>query len=63
MKQYVLKEGVQDFTVIDGPMAGKSFKAGVIYDEIPPQEAAKFVIIPEAPAEDAPATKDKKDKK
>jgi hypothetical protein len=39
---FTLKDGVQGFTVIDGPMAGKSFKKGKFYGEIPPQEAAKF---------------------
>ncbi|KFO68562.1 hypothetical protein ER57_03210 [Smithella sp. SCADC] len=54
MAQYKLKDGVQGFTVIDGEMAGKSFKSGIAYDAIPSQEAAKFYVIPEA-AVDAPA--------
>jgi hypothetical protein len=44
---YTLKQGVQGFTVIDGPMAGRSFKSGMSYKEIPPQEAAKFVMTPD----------------
>jgi hypothetical protein len=49
---FKLKEAIQGFTVIDGPMAGKSFKQGIIYPEIPPQEKAKFEKVAE---EDAPA--------
>jgi len=44
---YKLKEGVQGFTVINGEMAGKSFKSGIAYDAIPSQEAAKFVMTPD----------------
>jgi hypothetical protein len=68
MSQYKLKAGIQDFTVIDGPMSGKSFKRGIVYEEIPPQEAGKFNVIPDAPAaSEAPAAeaqqaKGKKDK-
>ena len=47
---YKLKQKVQGFTVIDGPMAKKSFKQGETYAEIPPQEAAKFEKIVEEAA-------------
>ncbi|MEN6422079.1 MAG: hypothetical protein ABFD76_09030 [Smithella sp.] len=55
MAQYQLKTGVQGFTVIDGEMAGRSFKSGIAYNEIPSQEAAKFDVVLDA-ASDAPAT-------
>jgi len=54
---YTLKQGVQGFTVIDGPMAGKSFKSGMSYKEIPPQEAAKFVMTPAEGESAKPAAK------
>jgi hypothetical protein len=52
MSEYKLKDGVEGFTVIDGAMAGKSFKKGISYPEIPPQEAEKFEVIPETPVDD-----------
>lgn len=58
---YILRKGVQGFTVIDGEMAGKSFKSGITYDAIPSQETAKFEVIPDAAAE-VPATKNNKKK-
>jgi hypothetical protein len=57
---YILRKGVQGFTVIDGPMSGKSFKSGIAYDEIPPQEAAKFEVIPDAAADTAAMKNSKK---
>jgi hypothetical protein len=44
---FTLRKGVQGFTVIDGAMTGKSFKQGMSYPEIPPQETAKFEKIVE----------------
>jgi hypothetical protein len=57
---YQLKKGVQGFTVIDGPMAGKSFKSGMSYKEIPPQEAARFTEVKE---QEAPINVEGKPKK
>lgn len=49
---FTLKKGIQGFTVVDGAMAGKSFKQGMSYPEIPPQEAAKFEkIVDDKPEE------------
>lgn len=65
---FILKKGVQGFTVIDGPMAGRSYQSGVAYEEIPPQESAKFENIEDAkPAQEAAktvasASKNKEDK-
>lgn len=40
---YRLKPGVESFTVMDGPFAGRTFESGQGYAEIPPQDAGKFV--------------------
>jgi len=37
-----LKKNVADFTVVDGPFAGRTFRAGKPYAEIPPREKHKF---------------------
>ncbi len=39
---YRLKKNVADFTVVDGPFAGRTFRAGKTYAEIPPGEKHKF---------------------
>jgi len=39
---YRLKNNVADFVCVDGPMARRSFRQGVIYAEIPPEEQHKF---------------------
>ena len=44
---YRLKVNVADFVYVDGPFAGRSFKAGKTYAEIPPGEAYKFNAIPD----------------
>lgn len=52
---YRLKKNMESFQVVDGQFAGRSYRPGVAYDEIPPQEAGKFEQIKEAaPQEDAP---------
>ena len=40
---YQLKPGVPAFEVVDGPFAGRKFKAGVLYNEVPPEESPKFM--------------------
>ncbi len=47
---YRLKKNVPDFTVVDGPFAGRNFRAGEIYAEIPPQEKHKFEAVEMRPA-------------
>lgn len=42
---YKLKNNVPDFTVVDGPFEGRSYKAGETYSEIPPQEKHKFESV------------------
>ena len=39
---YKLKPNVPDFEVVDGPFAGRKYKAGEIYQEIPVTEKDKF---------------------
>jgi hypothetical protein len=39
---YTLKPNQENFTVVDGPLAGSSYKRGKLYKEIPPQEAHRF---------------------
>jgi hypothetical protein len=43
--QYRLKSNEAPFEIVDGPMAGRKFAAGVIYEEVPPQEAHRFEEI------------------
>lgn len=47
--KYKLKNNVAEFDVVDGPLAGRNFRRGVLYDEIPSNEAGKFETISEAP--------------
>lgn len=45
--QYRLKENVPDIEIVDGPFAGRTFKAGTVYSEIPSTEAARFDTLGE----------------
>ena len=45
--EYRLKENVENFTVTDGPLAGRKFEQGRLYDDIPPDEAHRFDGIPQ----------------
>ena len=56
---YRLKPNVEAFTVVDGTHAGKTYKRGGSYAEIPPEYAGKFEIEPaeEAAQKTKPATK------
>ncbi|MDH5524444.1 MAG: hypothetical protein OEY01_10700 [Desulfobulbaceae bacterium] len=44
-----LKKGQERFQVVDGPLAGRSYKPGVEYDEteIPAGDRKKFEKVPE----------------
>jgi hypothetical protein len=57
---YTLKKRSESFTVVDGPLANRTYRHGVIYEEIPKSEAARFDKV--APAEPAPE-KDKTGRK
>ncbi len=39
---YRLKDTVPEFEVVDGPLAGRIFRHGETYTEIPPQEKTRF---------------------
>lgn len=39
---YKLKPNAADFEVVDGPFAGRKYKDGQVYSEIPPEERLKF---------------------
>ena len=45
---YKLKPTVPDFEVVDGPFAGRKYKAGDAYKAVPPEEAHKFTEIGDA---------------
>lgn len=61
---YKLKKNVEAFEMVDGPLTGRKFKAGEVYDSIPPQYAGRFdAIEPDKPekskvAESGQPTKD-----
>ncbi len=40
---YKLKPNVPDFEIVDGPFAGRKYKAGETYKEVPPGEKNKFL--------------------
>jgi len=42
MPKYQLKPGVENFTVMSGPDAGKSFVRGRVYDRVPDGYADRF---------------------
>jgi hypothetical protein len=46
---YKLKENQESFQVVDGEFAGRSYKRGETYSEVPPNEAYRFDEIPDAP--------------
>jgi len=57
---YKLKKNEPAFEVVDGPLAGRKFEHGRVYDEVPKNEASRFEKLEEAtvaPAK-APAKKD-----
>ena len=39
---FKLKKNVADFVVVDGPSAGKRYRAGEVYAEVPPEYKNKF---------------------
>ncbi len=43
---YELKPNLPDFEVVDGPFAGRKYKAGEAYKEVPEEEKHKFNDIP-----------------
>jgi len=50
---YTLKKKAESFTVVDGPLANRTYRHGETYEEIPKNEAARFDRIPDpAPEKD-----------
>ena len=46
---YRIKPGCPDFTVVDGPLAGRKYEAGKLYEEIPLVETDKFEQVRQEP--------------
>ena len=67
MTQYKLKKGIENFEVVDGPFAGRTFVRGKEYGQVPSEEKRKFEEIRNQKSEvrDQPATltADKKSKR
>ena len=54
MPTYQLKPGQDDFDVVDGPAAGKTFRRGRTYDKIPANEKHRFEPVKQAKRPVAP---------
>ena len=50
MAAYKLKHNAESFTVVDGAFAGKTYRPGTVYAEVPPQERGRFEEIKEEPS-------------
>lgn len=56
--KYKLKQKFEAFEVVDGPLDGRKFEHGRVYEEIPPQEKHKFEEVkPVKPVEPPKETK------
>lgn len=53
---YQLKKGQEAFTVVEGQFAGRNFKPGERYKDIPPGMSKRFSEIDAATAPQEPAT-------
>jgi len=51
---YKLKEDQESITVVEGPFAGRNYRHGETYAEVPPQEMRRFEEIKPAPAPGGP---------
>lgn len=58
---FKLKQEYEVFMVVDGPFAGHTYRHGVVYDSVPPQEAHKF--DPVGANDDSPGQQGQKGKK
>lgn len=62
---YRLKKNVPEFEAVDGPLAGRKFRHGATYEEIPPGDAHRFESAERPPREEKekpPLAKRKEDK-
>ncbi|MBP7528334.1 MAG: hypothetical protein KA801_10430 [Syntrophorhabdaceae bacterium] len=57
--QFRLKQNVPDIEIVDGPFAGRTFKAGEVYAEIPPAELARFDMVEPAGPDEASVEENK----
>ncbi len=57
--RFRLKQNEPDIEIVDGPFAGRTFKAGEIYAEIPPAEAARFAAIEPAGSDEGSVEEDR----
>lgn len=42
---YKLKPNISDFEIVDGQWAGRKYKSGEIYAEVPTSERHKFDVV------------------
>lgn len=47
---YRLKANAPEFTVVDGSMAGRTFRHGIGYDTIPESDQSRFEAVADVPA-------------
>ena len=46
--KYRMKPNGPDITIVDGPLAGRTYRSGASYDEIPPGYEDRFEPVAEA---------------
>ena len=59
---YQLKKGQEAFTLVEGPLAGRTYKPGERYQEIPRELSGRFTAIKAVPAPPEPLAEDAKPK-
>jgi hypothetical protein len=57
---FVLKKNTEEFQVVDGPLAGRKFKRGKVYGEIPEGEAHRFEKLEDVSRREAETQRGKK---
>ncbi len=55
-QRFRLKKNAPEFEVVDGKLAGRKFKRGVEYSEIPENEKGKFEAVKPAPKQEKTTT-------
>ncbi|MBN1830291.1 MAG: hypothetical protein JW884_14255 [Deltaproteobacteria bacterium] len=46
--KYRLKKNQESIQIVDGPYAGRKYRKGELYDDVPPGEAYRFEKVKEA---------------
>ena len=54
MPLYQLKPGMERFRMVDGPYENRQYLPGIVYTDIPPNEADRFEQVSAAAAVDPP---------